>query len=193
MRFLAGLVLLIPLTGCRDKHDDPASQSIAQALSAQLVGAQVASAQAAAASAQAMASAALAESQTTVTGTVHSVGGDLGTWDVVLSDCHSGQNSGFFGADFFAAGSDELSLRYVHDEAAGDVVKIAVPSKKGSLLVLDRNAKCSVLGGAIQKTNFNTWTPEGNVQHLKGHLKFDCTNSGGKGHVSGEATFSHCH
>ena len=34
---------------------------------------------------------------------------------------------------------------------------------------------------------------KGKTRHLKGHVKFDCKLDGGKGHVRGEATFSHCH
>src|SRR6185436_12140060 len=99
----------------------------------------------------------------------------------------------FFGADFFEAGSDDLRLRYVHDEAKGDVVKVAYPTKKGTVLVLDRDSKCTVLEGAVEKTNVKTWTPKGDIRHVNGHVKFDCVPSGGNGHVIGEATFSHCH
>jgi len=182
-RFGPALLLLAPSVGCKNNPaqdnlatDNAVSQALAQA-----------------ASAQAMASAVVAESQTSVTGKVHSAGGELGTWDIALSDCQSGEVNGFYGADFYAAGSSEMRLRYVHDEAAGDVVKVAVPSKKGAVLVFDRAAKCSVLEGSIERTNVTTWTPKGKIRHVNGHVTFDCSDSGGKGHVSGEATFSHCH
>jgi hypothetical protein len=209
----------VSAVGCKDKapQDDPVSQALAQAASARaMASAAAAQAQglapghsapgkpqslndtlsealAQAASAQALASASMAQSQPSVAGRVHSTGGELGTWDIALDSCQSGQNSGFFGVDFFVTGSTEMRVRYVHDEAAGDVVKVAIPSRPGSALVFDRAAKCSVLEGALEKTNFNTWTPKGNVTHLNGHVKIDCAASGGKGHVSGEAIFTHCH
>jgi hypothetical protein len=184
----ASLLLLLLPVGCKDKvaQSDPAASAASAAVSQAL--AQAASAEAMASALVAMA----AQSQTSVTGKVQSVGGELGTWDVTLSGCQSGEASGFYGADFYASGSDEMRLRYVHDEAAGDVVKVAVPSKKGALLVLDRAAKCSVLEGSVEKTNVNTWTPKGNIHHLNGHVRFDCTGAG-KGRVSGEVTFSDCH
>lgn len=131
---------------------------------------------------------------TSVTGSVHSSGGDLGTWDMTIADCQSGERNGFFGADFYVASSDDLRLRYVHDEASGDVVKIAIPSSKdGKFMVFDRDAKCTVREGSVAKTNVKTWTPKGDVRHVDGHVKFDCTNTEGKGHVTGDITFSHCH
>jgi hypothetical protein len=218
-RYAPALLLLVSAVGCKDKaaQDDPVSQALAQAASAQAIASSVAAqaqamapgqpapgkpqslndtlsgALAQAASAQALASAAMAQSQPSVAGRVHSTGGELGTWDIALDACQSGQNSGFFGVDFFVSGSSDMRVRYVHDEAAGDVVKVAIPSKPGSALVFDRAAKCAVLEGSVEKTNFNTWTPKGNVAHLNGHVKFDCAASGGKGHVSGEAIFTHCH
>jgi len=148
---------------------------------------------AAASAAQALASAVAVESQAKVEGNVHSAGGGLGTWDIELGDCRSGESSGFYGVDFFVAGDKNLRLRYVHDEAKGEVVKVVDPSKKDSALVLDRSASCSVLEGAVEKTNFQTWTPKGKIRHLEGHVKFDCKHAGGKGRVRGEAVFSHCH
>jgi hypothetical protein len=181
------LLLLAPLVGCKDHtaQDNPTQDN-------PLVGNVVSEALAQAASAQAFGSAAVAQSQPSVTGKVHSAGGELGTWDITLGDCQSGEVKGFYGVDFFVNSDSEMRLRYVHDEAAGDVVKVAVPSKN-TMLVFDRGAKCSVLQGSIEKTNFTTWTPQGKIRHLDGHVKFDCTASGGKGHVSGEASFSHCH
>jgi hypothetical protein len=184
-------LFVVPSLACKD---NPATQTLAGAASAQ------AQAAAAVESAQAMASAAAQEAMaaaaqgatTTVTGKIHSVGGELGTWDVALSTCASGETAGFYGVDFYVGGSDDLRLRYVHDEANGDVVKIGIPSKKGSLLVPERSA-CSIVEGAVEKTNFTSWTPKGNIRHLDGHVKFDCKHSGGKGRVSGEATFAHCH
>jgi hypothetical protein len=168
-----GFVLVAPFAGCRD---NPVTQTLE-----------------AAASAKALASAMVQEAQTSITGKMHSVGGELGTWDVALNECHSGESEGFYGVDFYVKGSDELRLRYVHDEAKGDVVKIGIPSKKDTALVLDRSDGCTVLDGALEKTNFTTWTPKGKIRHLSGHVKFDCKHSAGKGHVTGEVTFSHCH
>jgi len=192
---VSGSFLLLAFIGCQDNRT---KQSATQAASAQVKGlvqgqanAQ-AQALAQAASAQAMASAAMQEAATTVTGKMHSVGGELGTWDIALGECTSGESSGFFGVDFYVTGSEDLRLRYVHDEAKGDVVKIGIPSKKGKVLVPDRDA-CTVLEGSVEKTNFKTWTPTGEIRHLNGHVKFDCKVSDGKGHVTGEATFSHCH
>ncbi len=129
-----------------------------------------------------------------VKGTVHSTGGRLGASDLTFVACQSGERNGFFGADFYVAGSDDLRLRYVHDEAAGDVVKIALPSNDGMFMVLNHDSECSVLQGNVAKTNVQTWTPKGNVRHVEGHLKFDCPQTGGaKGQVSGEIDFSHCH
>jgi hypothetical protein len=59
------------------------------------------------------------------------VGGQLGTWDVALSDCQTGELSGFYGADFFVAGTTNIRLRYVHDEATGEILKIFYPDKEG--------------------------------------------------------------
>jgi hypothetical protein len=184
------LALLAPTLGCKNDNaapSDPAANAVSQAL------AQAANAQAAAASAQAMGQAMLAQTQTSVTGKVHSAGGELGTWDATLSDCQSGERNGFYGADFYVPGSDDLRLRYVHDEAAGEVVKIAIPSKKDEFMVFDRAAKCSVLEGSVEKTNVSTSTTHGNIRHVNGHVKFACTDSHGKGHVTGEVTFSDCH
>ncbi len=145
------------------------------------------------ASVQAMQSAVAAQFQASVTGRVHSAGGELGSWDIALSDCQSGESNGFFGVDFYVAGSDHMRLRYVHDEAMGEIVKVTYPSKPGTANVFNRNDKCSVLEGSVEKMNVTNWTPKGRIRHLSGHLKFDCIHTDGTGHVSGEATFSHCH
>jgi len=185
-------VLLIPTAAVY-----AASQAVDQALR-QATGAQsIASAQRGqalgeAASAQAMASAVAAQSLTHVTGHVHAAGGDMGSWDIVLSGCQSGEQNGFYGVDFYVAGNDNMRLRYVHDEAMGEVVKIAIPSKPGTAAVFDRTDRCSVLEGSIEKTNVSTWTPRGKIRHLNGQVKFDCKRGDG-GHVTGEATFAHCH
>ena len=150
-------------------------------------------ASAAATNPTALASGLLEQVQTKVTGSVHSEGGALGTWQITLDSCQSGERNGFYGVDFYAPGSNDLRLRYVHDEAQGEVVKIVYPSKKDTALVLDRNEKCAVLEGNVEKTNVSTGTAKGRIRHLSGHVKFDCKHTGGKGHVSGEATFSHCH
>ena len=128
-----------------------------------------------------------------VTGNIHSVGGELGTWETPLSDCQSGDYHGFFGADFFVAGTTNLRLRYVHDEAAGDVVKIFYPPpKQDTVRVFDRTDHCAVLEGSVEKTNESTRVVgRGYIQHLRGHVKFDCTY--GDGHVTGEVQFAHCH
>lgn len=126
-----------------------------------------------------------------VTGSIHSVGGRLGTWDVTLNDCRSGEAFGFFGVDFYAPGSDALRLRYVHDEANGTIVKIAYPTKPGTVYELRREDSCAVLEGSLRKTNVSTWTPQGNIRHLNGNVKFDCPVEG-QGRVTGEATFSDC-
>ena len=128
-----------------------------------------------------------------VTGSLHSVGGELGTWDLALTRCQSGEYNGFYGVDFYDASSDNMRLRYVHDEAVGDVVKVAIPSKEHRALVFDRDAKCSVLEGSVEKLNVTTWTSKGKIRHLSGRVKLDCVHSNGAGHVTGEATFSHCH
>jgi hypothetical protein len=147
-----------------------------------------------AASAQALASAmsspsAMGAISRTLSGNVHSVGGDLGTWDMTLDECQSGEINGFYGVDFYVAGNNRM--RYVHDEAKGEIVKLKVPETT-NWMVFDRNAQCAVVEGNIEKTNVTTWTPKGNIRHVSGHVKFDCTNSKGKGHVTGEATFAHC-
>jgi hypothetical protein len=144
-------------------------------------------------SAQPLPSAVAEPSLTHVTGNVHSAGGDLGTWDIVLSDCQSGEVNGFYGVDFYVAGSDHLRLRYVHDEAMGDIVKVGYPSKPGTVNVFDRDSKCSILEGSIEKTNYSTRTSKGSIRHLNGHLKFDCRHADDKNHVTGEVTFSHCY
>jgi hypothetical protein len=191
---VSGSFLLMAFLGCQDRTKQDATQAASAQVQGLVAGQRAAQAQALAqaASAQALASAAVQEAPTTVTGKMHSVGGELGTWDIALGECASGESLGFYGADFFVAGSEDLRLRYVHDEAKGDIVKIGIPSKKGSVLVPDRNA-CTVLEGSVEKTNFKTWTPTGEIRHLNGHVKFDCKVSDGKGHVTGEATFSHCH
>lgn len=128
----------------------------------------------------------------TVTGKIHSVGGELGTFDVPLEECESGETSGFFGVDLYSKDSKDLRLRYVHDEAKGNIVKVAYNSKKGSVYVITRDDKCAVLEGSVEKTNFSTRSTKGMIRHLKGHVKFDCPVEG-KGHVTGEATFAGCH
>lgn len=135
----------------------------------------------------------LGDMSPSVKGNVHATGGELGALELTFSDCQSGERNGFYGADFYVAGSEELRLRYVHDEAAGEVVKIGVPSKAGTFMVLDKAAKCTVLEGNVAKTNVKTWTPKGDIHHVEGHVKFECTQAGGKGQVSGDLTFAHCH
>ncbi len=179
-RLVAGFLLLVPFVGCQN---DRAKKAVAAA----------ASAQALVASAQAIASAAETEGATIITGSMHSVGGELGTFDVTLTSCQSGEYNGFYGADFYATGSDDLRLRYVHDEARGDIVKIAFPAKKGTVRVFDRDDKCKILEGGVQKTNFSTRTSKGQIRHVNGHVKFDCAYTPGAGHVTGDVTFSHCH
>jgi hypothetical protein len=77
------------------------------------------------------------------------------------------------------AGSDEMRLRYVHDEASGDVIKVPIPPAMTNMRVFGRTTKCAVLDGHVEKTNFSTWTPKGSYDD-------------GKAHVTGDATFSHC-
>lgn len=168
---VSGLLFLVLAVGCKD---NPLKRGLEEA-----------------ASAQAMASAVTAQSQTTITGNVHSAGGKLGTWDIVLSSCQSGEVQGFYGVDFYVAGNNEMRLRYVHDEATGDVVKVAAPSSD-DVYVFGHNMKCSSMDGSIEKTNVTTWTPKGKIRHVNGHVKFDCSDTAGN-HVTGEATFSHCH
>jgi hypothetical protein len=84
----------------------------------------------------------------------------------------------------------------VHDEAAGDIVKVAIPSKPGTVTVFDREAKCTVLEGSIQRApgNVTTSRATGLIKYINGHVKFDCAQFGsGKGRVSGQATFTNCH
>ena len=140
--------------------------------------------------AEAMGSAMLEQVKTTVTGSVHSVGGDVGTWDIDLHECQTGEYNGFYGADFYVG--KQLRLRYVHDEAVGEVVKVMIPSKKDTARVFDRDATCTVLDGSIERTNVTTWTSKGRMRHVNGHVKFDCTDRS-KGRVTGDITFSHCH
>ena len=184
MRFghlVVGLLFLVAFVGC--KKADRAKQTPADAKQTR----------AEPATAQPTASASAAPSSPpNATGNVHSKGGELGTWDIVLRHCESGEVDGFFGVDLYLAGSDDWRVRYVHDEAMGEIVKVLIPTKK-TALVFDRDAKCSVLEGSIEKMHVTTWTSKGKIRHLEGHVKFDCTHSGGKGHVTGEATFSGCH
>jgi hypothetical protein len=193
-QLLAGSLLLVPFFGCQnDKAKETAAANAAASAQAAAASAQAAPALAAAASAQALAATLTAQAATKITGNVHSVGGELGTFDIVLTSCQSGEVNGFFGADFYAPGSDEMRLRYVHDEAKGDIVKVAIPSKKSRALSFDRSDKCTVLEGSVEKTNVSTATTKGKIRHLDGHVKFDCTYTPGGGHVTGEVTFSHCH
>jgi hypothetical protein len=191
-QLFAGSLLLVPVLGC---HNDDKAKEAAKAKESALAVAASAQAPglAAAASAQALAATLTAQGATTITGNVHSVGGELGTFDIALTSCQSGEYNGFYGADFYVAGSDEMRLRYVHDEAKGDIVKVAIPSKKDRALPFDRTDKCKILEGSIEKTNFASSTPKGKIRHLNGHVKFDCTYTPGAGHVTGEVTFSHCH
>jgi hypothetical protein len=193
-QLVAGPLLLISFVGCR--NDDKAKETAAAAAAsaqAAAASAQAAPGLAAAASAQALAATLTAQAATKITGNVRSVGGELGTFDIALTSCQSGEVNGFFGADFYAAGSDEMRLRYVHDEAKGDIVKVAIPSKKSRALSFDRADKCTILEGSIEKTNVSTSTSKGKIRHLDGHVKFDCTYTPGGGHVTGEVTFAHCH
>jgi len=126
-----------------------------------------------------------------VTGNIHSVGGGLGTWDTTLDNCSSGETEGFYGADFSAPGSTDLRLRYVHDEAKGEVVKIIYPNKKDTAFVISKDDRCAVLEGFVQKENMTVWTPKGRIRYVKGHVKFDCKVEGN--HVTGDITFESCH
>jgi hypothetical protein len=188
-----GLLLLVPFVGCKAKEDARAQalEQVAAARASAGVGTAQATDQLA--SARAVASAVEARLVTSITGKVHSVGGELGTWDITLNDCKSGEIAGFFGVDFTAPGSEDLRLRYVHDEGSGDVVKVMYPSNKTKARVFDRSDTCAVLEGSVEKTNISAWTPKGKVRYLNGHVKFDCTQTGGKGRVTGEATFAGCH
>lgn len=188
VRYVSGFLCVALSVGCRDDRERQAAEAAASAHAAA-----AAAAGEAIGSAQALASAAAAQSPTSIRGAVHSVGGELGSWDIVLGDCQSGESNGFYGVDLYVAGTKDLRLRYVHDEAKGEIVKIVHPSKQDTMLVLDRNEKCAVLEGSLEKTSFTTWTPKGKIRHLSGRVKFDCKHTGGKGRVTGEATFSHCH
>jgi hypothetical protein len=184
------VLALVALTGCKDKEEKrPRQDNLAVGSALGLTQGPLAQA----ASAQALASAMVAQTavNASVTGKMSSVGGELGTWNVSFAECSSGESRGFFGVDFYVAGSDELRLRYVHDEANGDVVKFGIPGKSGNVIVPDRK-QCTV-SGTLEKTNVQSWTPKGNIRHLNGHVKFDCKLSEGKGHVTGEATFTSCH
>lgn len=189
MRLLVLVVLLAPsLGGCKNPATtarEDAARAVAQV--------PVPTAREEAARALAQASAVAAQGEATIAGTVHSAGGELGTWDIALTACQSGEYDGFYGVDFYAPGSETMRVRFVHDEAIGTVVKVGIPSRAGTTLVFDRNEKCAVLQGGLEKTNMTTWTPKGKIRHLNGQVKFDCKHSQGKGHVTGDATFSHCH
>lgn len=129
-----------------------------------------------------------------VTGNLHSVGGQLGTWEVALSDCQTGELNGFYGADFFVAGTTTIRLRYVHDEATGEVLKIFYPDKKDLAAVFDCSDKCAVLEGSITKMNARTRVVgKGDIRHVEGYVKFDCTYDHDRGQVTGDVVFSHCH
>jgi len=146
-----------------------------------------------AASAQALASAVTSPSgmaaiSRNLSGTVHSVGGDLGTWDMTFDECQSGEINGFYGVDFYVAGNNRA--RYVHDEAKGELVKLKIPDTT-TWMTFDGDAQCKVLDASIEKTNVTQWTPKGNIRHVSGHVKFDCPSKN-KGHVTGDVTFSHC-
>jgi hypothetical protein len=95
--------------------------------------------------------------------------------------------------DLYAVGGDDLRVRYVHDEAQGEIVKVLIPGKDGDALQFDRNQHCSVLEGDVEKTNVSSWSSKGNIRHVNGHLMFDCKNTAGKGRVTGEVTFTGCH
>ncbi len=168
-------VVLVLVSGCGKNHDEPSRGSADTA---------------------AVPGAALAAElgHAVVTGNVHSVGGKLGTWDVALSDCQTGEYNGFYGADFFVAGTTNIRLRYVHDEATGEVLKIFYPNEKNSAAVFDRTDKCAILEGAVTKMNARTRVPgKGDIRHVEGHVKFDCAYDTNTGHVTGDVTFSHCH
>jgi hypothetical protein len=127
-------------------------------------------------------------------GSIHSEGGKLGTWDVEITDCESGEVKGFFGVDLYGAGSDHLRLRYVHDEAAGEIVKVAYPDDPTNVNQFDREDACTTLEGHVEKTNVRSWTPKGNIVHVNGHVKFDCKHTDSDGsHVTGDVTFMQCH
>jgi len=144
------------------------------------------------ASAQAIASAASeGKMKANVTGTMHTEGGDLAKADLTFDDCQSGELDGFYGVDFYVAGDDGMRMRYVHDEASGDVIKVPVPPENTKLRIFGHQTKCAVLDGHLEKTNVSTWTPKGKIRHLNGHVKFDCSDET-QAHVTGEVTFSHC-
>jgi hypothetical protein len=190
---LLAVVFLVPFFACKSQRDqstqtnqtnpadpmDQVKQGLVTAASLQAIAASASAIQAAA--------------KASASGNVHSVGGELGTWDVTFDSCRSGELNGFYGVDLFIPGNDSWRVRYVHDEANGEVVKIVYPSKPDTAIVLDRETKCSILEGHVTKMNGQTWTPNGYIRHVEGHMKFDCPNTHGKGHVTGEATFSHCH
>src|ERR1035437_421549 len=93
---VSGAFLLMAFIGCQDNRTKEAA---AQAAGSEVQGLiqknRVAPAYQAIASAQALASAAAEQSATSITGKVHSVGGELGTWDIVLGECASGESLGF--------------------------------------------------------------------------------------------------
>ena len=192
-QLVAGFLLVVPFVGCQNDAKKQAAAAAASAQAAAAAAKATPPGAAEVASAQALAATLTAQGATTITGSVHFVGGELGEYDLVLTRCQSGEYEGFYGADFYVSGSDEMRLRYVHDAAKGDVVKIAIPSKKAKVLSFDHTDKCTVLEGSVEKTNFNTSTPKGKIRHLNGHVKFDCTYTPGAGHVTGEVTFTHCH
>jgi hypothetical protein len=185
------------LVGCHDRGTKQTSEAGKATAAAQVEAAKAVTAAAAQSdeSGKAIAAALGVDVATHVTGTVHSVGGALGTWDIALVDCRSGERNGFYGADFYVTGSDDLRLRYVHDEAAGEVVKVVYPTKLDTALQLDRTSRCSVLEGEVQRMNITSGSSNrlGAIRHLKGQLKFDCRHTRGKGRVTGEVTFTNCH
>jgi len=126
--------------------------------------------------------------QVKVKGTLTSKGGELGDFTVRLTSCQAGEPHGFFGVDVFTGGDDRSRLRFLRDPTRGNLVVVAVPGTQRGL-VFD-SGKCKVLEGEIKRRGYGGgrtvyWA-------FDGKLRFDCTYSGGAGHVVGSMTFHDC-
>ena len=69
--------------------------------------------------------------------------------------------------------------------------KVRIPGQRTALVFAPED--CDTLDGAVEKTNINTWTPRGSVNHLRGHVTFECRHTSGTGLVTGNLVFSNCH
>lgn len=107
------------------------------------------------------------------------------TWNVMPSECASGQRQNFFGVDAREGTSDDKLVRVILDPKASYTLHLNVPgTDKGINL---EGAGCSTFDIVVERQNSSI----NDITNVKGHIRVACDLPDLK--VNADLTFSNCH